>query len=910
MTPSLPMQPHPDHPLLRAFSAALAVLALGASTAFLSAQSAPAPTSPAPDETVVLSPFRVESRGDEGYTATSALAGGRLSTPLRDTAAAISVLTEQFMQDIGATSFLDAAEWAPNAVSNYVTGPNIFQDYQINFRSLGGGFQSRNHFRWYSNSDVYNTERIEFARGPNSVIFGDAGVGGVANVNSKRARERPLTAIDARVHSWGGERVSIDINRPLTEHLYLRFAALYDRDDHWKDVQTTRRDGWFLTATWEPSPRTQVRAEYEYGRVDRTVNYPLLDFYSSWDGTTVVNAPLTTGNFGGGVARFTTDRLVFDPAHPGLGIQNWRNFGQTTGSDRQILDRPMVHAPNVSPVVPSLKYGFQANNVVAGHNYWTASAFFEQQISDRVFVEVAGNYMMQNRAVDFPLFFDALRIDVNAVLPTGAPNPNFGKHYAEGTIGTQVQQNDVIELRAIGVYLLDTAVTRQRLLVSGGFRSDTFELLDWYLVRTNGPNPNVADGQNRINVYRYADALHLPLTRPNPSDVSGIRTEFLPIGGMRRPRDITYFQAAASGYWLRDDRVSTVFGYRHDRVIEEPYALRRETGTNRVLGFGNKTRNVDYTVDTFTAGSVLHLTSQLSLLANYGESFTPTGTNFALDGSALPPRIARGIDLGIRFSLLEGRINGSLAYYWNEQRFNRIGGESGNINAIWQDLGRSDEVFNGYNDVTTFEGTGYELDLTANLTRNIRLMANFALPDTKQSAGFEQTKAYYNTHVGTWNQLLTQVQDPALAQQIRQRITNIENRIGGFAVGRRNDGTFDHTANFFANYSFHEGRLKGFSFGTGINHRGPRQFGNRPGNSFDYLKSESYYTLSGMANYQTSTPWGRLRLQLNIANLTDRETIMVTSMSNHTVNGVTQLVPRRYSVHDPRRVTFSTNFSF
>jgi len=48
------------------------------------------------DEPLTLSPFEVNTDRDVGYTASNSLAGGRLNTDLRDTAAAISVFTKDF----------------------------------------------------------------------------------------------------------------------------------------------------------------------------------------------------------------------------------------------------------------------------------------------------------------------------------------------------------------------------------------------------------------------------------------------------------------------------------------------------------------------------------------------------------------------------------------------------------------------------------------------------------------------------------------------------------------------------------------------------------------------------------------------------------------------------------------------
>jgi len=55
------------------------------------------------EETIVLSPFEVSSEQDVGYLATSTLAGTRIDTKLEDVGVAISVITQEFLEDLGAT---------------------------------------------------------------------------------------------------------------------------------------------------------------------------------------------------------------------------------------------------------------------------------------------------------------------------------------------------------------------------------------------------------------------------------------------------------------------------------------------------------------------------------------------------------------------------------------------------------------------------------------------------------------------------------------------------------------------------------------------------------------------------------------------------------------------------------------
>jgi outer membrane receptor protein involved in Fe transport len=117
MTHTHPYCAHPRIPNVRV----LAFMLLGGAqalnpSAFAAAAPAALPSNTAPnDETLTLSPFSVSADRDVGYIASGSLAGSRLNTELKDTAASLSVLTKEFMEDIGATSFADALAWSTNS---------------------------------------------------------------------------------------------------------------------------------------------------------------------------------------------------------------------------------------------------------------------------------------------------------------------------------------------------------------------------------------------------------------------------------------------------------------------------------------------------------------------------------------------------------------------------------------------------------------------------------------------------------------------------------------------------------------------------------------------------------------------------------------------------------------------------
>ncbi len=61
-----------------------------------------------------LSPFEVDESQDSGYMATSTLAGTRLNTSLKDVASSVSVYTEACIEDLGAHSIDELADYSAN----------------------------------------------------------------------------------------------------------------------------------------------------------------------------------------------------------------------------------------------------------------------------------------------------------------------------------------------------------------------------------------------------------------------------------------------------------------------------------------------------------------------------------------------------------------------------------------------------------------------------------------------------------------------------------------------------------------------------------------------------------------------------------------------------------------------------
>ena len=331
-SPSLPPMPPKQTSSLSRMAASLAALLLPSA----SAQAADSAAKSAADETVVLSPFAVNSEKDHGYQATNTLAGTRLNTPIRDLGASISVYTREFLNDIGATTANELLIYATgmeaagpggnfsNAAGASITEPNVVGD-GIRNNPQGGtrarGLTTPTFTRGYFISDVgidgYNTSAVTVNRGPNAILFGVANAAGVVDTTLLRADlRRNLNRVEFRYGDNDSMRSTLDLNRVLIPRkLGARIALLNDEErfDQRPAFETKKR--FYGTLTFEPTRSTVIRGNVEAGRTRANRPFSVLPFNSfqtwldqgrqPWDWTfyddPARNPLATTQNAGGNI---------------------------------------------------------------------------------------------------------------------------------------------------------------------------------------------------------------------------------------------------------------------------------------------------------------------------------------------------------------------------------------------------------------------------------------------------------------------------------------------------------------------------------------------------------------------------------------------------------------------------------
>ena len=266
------------------------------------------------------------------------------------------------------------------------------------------------------------------------------------------------------------------------------------------------------------------------------------------------------------------------------------------------------------------------------------------------------------------------------------------------------------------------------------------------------------------------------------------------------------------------------------------------------------------TVNTVSLGSVYHVHPRLSAFVNYAQSFTPPSVALRIDGSLFVPTASRGWDYGLRFASTKGEIVANLIRYAGRQDNRSIASTPfsqafvqiiqanalndltpGGLNSRGLQL-----VPTGYVDTAAVKTEGWELEITANLNRNWRLMLNGALPRAFQENPNRETIAYYAkneavlkqivtdaggtinaNNVATFNAVIPPGQSASEGPNAVAAWNTVQQGFAALASGQKLNRVTESSANLFTDYSFRDGLLRGFRLGGGLNYRGREVIGSR-----------------------------------------------------------------------------------
>ena len=259
----------PSRPSLTLLSA-LACLSLGSQAQ----TSLPAPSADGSAE-VMLAPVTVQDSlaGETatgpvtGFVARRAISATKTDTPLIETPQSISVVTRDQFEAQGVTTLRETTRYTAGINSSY------FDNRVDSFKARGGDVSQYQDgllrtYGTYNNIKVepYTLERVEFLRGPSSVLYGQGSVGGVLNLTSKRPQAERMREVQIQLGSHGRKQIASDMTGAMDEEgkwLYRLVAVGRDSNtqvDHVKDDRVVIAP----SLTYRPSTDTSLTLQALY----------------------------------------------------------------------------------------------------------------------------------------------------------------------------------------------------------------------------------------------------------------------------------------------------------------------------------------------------------------------------------------------------------------------------------------------------------------------------------------------------------------------------------------------------------------------------------------------------------------------------------------------------------------------
>lgn len=591
-----------------------------------------------------------------------------------------------------------------------------------------------------------------------------------------------------------------------------------------------------------------------------------------------------------------------------------------------------------------------------------------------------------------------LRGDPNRTLGVGgATNPYAGRLYFDGNWRRDVHVGNSRETRLSASYSLDSKskwLGRHRIAAMVSQSEQFDQRANSWLAFAGRPfNATPNNVNNRITVrnyitegsyatYRVGDWRSLPSTVTFGGRAYGLEfaNEVAGANNSGGEQESTSKLGVVQSHFL-EGKLVTTFGYRADDVdvIELGYYNDPIVG-DVVDRDRSKSITTRATGRTGAAGAVYHVFNWMSLIANRSSNRgVPSFVRKLFpDGNLAPPSKGEGQDYGLGFDLFGGRMNAKAVYFTSNERgridttgFGAAGARNtrvmdafaGTLAGAGRPIAQSqwDPIYKTYTPPASaassdFDSEGYEARLTANLSRNWRLVANYSYTDSGRTHLAEEIVAWYGLKKSDGVRLVQGVRQDATGRfvvdpnafqpggtiakwielgamnpaanlstlttsnglTVAQEILNLIDTLNQDKEEQEKRwGVRPHKISLFTAYDFSEGRLKGFTIGGGWRWRSPNVIGSDSRGKEITGKAIAATDLMIAYSRKFSPLPGRVRFQINISNLLDQTEIIPVRLATSTDVPDGFVLPAgrgvaysRYDLVAPREIRFTTTYSF
>lgn len=226
-----------------------------------------------------VAPFgvTVTVRASGEYRTEAISSGTKTLTPLIDVPQSVTVTTRELMRDQLMLSVGDVMRYTPGIQVHQ--GENNRDQVIIRGNSSSADFflnGVRDDVQYYR--DLYNLERVEALKGPNALMFGRGGGGGVVNRVTKEAGFLPLREVTLSGGAEGHKRFAADVDHPLDDRVALRVNGMYENSESFRDGVDLERHAVNPTLTVAAGTGTRITFGYEHLRDTRVADRGITSF--------------------------------------------------------------------------------------------------------------------------------------------------------------------------------------------------------------------------------------------------------------------------------------------------------------------------------------------------------------------------------------------------------------------------------------------------------------------------------------------------------------------------------------------------------------------------------------------------------------------------------------------------------
>ncbi|NQY23472.1 MAG: TonB-dependent siderophore receptor [Campylobacteraceae bacterium] len=175
----------------------------------------------------------------KGYVATKSSTGSKMDLDITDIPQSVSVITNDMIEDRNAKTIMNITSYTASIFQPYSENSEKRANYG-NIRGVGSLYRSSfldglkllygGHL--IPSINPYALERVEVLKGPSSVLYGASGVGGLLNLQSKKANTSNEKEVGISYGTHKNKSVFADVNHTINERVSVRLTSKFNKGDN------------------------------------------------------------------------------------------------------------------------------------------------------------------------------------------------------------------------------------------------------------------------------------------------------------------------------------------------------------------------------------------------------------------------------------------------------------------------------------------------------------------------------------------------------------------------------------------------------------------------------------------------------------------------------------------------------